>query len=1189
MKKLYTSFLLLLSIVSFAQDPAETFSNPNLDGFNPNSFSYIKAATFPKITVFPDGKFAVYSGTNILRVDGNLVDLTFNAPLVGEYVGYKCQLQQLLALPDGKLMVLTTSGGVEGYTDKRLVRLNQDGSIDLTFNPNFPNSQINYKHLALHTDGKLLVAYQDVNSAKIVRLNLDGSLDTTFTFPSNVDIYSKFIVLPNGKIVFDSYDQEAGIRNIRQINSNGTLDSNYAAGTGFSLNIFQSSTGSFIALPDNKVLVGSLFSSYNGIPVLNLMKLNTNGTVDTSFNFNVVSENVPTPQVNDLALDANGNVVIAFNSYVVQGSFEINYGSVVRINANGAIDNSFLPQLTGKPSNVTILPNQDIIVQSQSVEAPGDIHLFDGLIKFNPTGSHDNMFNNAAGFSGAVSSFAIQQNNKIIIGGSFQYYNGVAKRYLARLNSNGSVDESFVPEIIIVSPVGRITLQPDGKVIMTGLFKKTAEGPNLRLIRLNIDGTLDESFSPPVPSSGGIGVVTVLPSGKILVGGYFFFQHQGRSYSSMMRLNSNGSIDTSFFDQTDNSVGFNSSVAAITLQPDGKILVGGSFTGFALCGSCVGMNRLVRLNEDGTRDSTLFNYGLNDTVNAIALEENGNILVGGDFVYDTFSIAPKRHFIRFSPIGLKVGDLAGGLDKIKSIAVQPDGKILVSDYTFKRYNQDLTIDASFYPGKGFNGKISQVSLRSDGKIAVAGEFTSYMSQSTRRFTILNGNDFYEMRGVNRFDADNNGCNASDIPAPYVKINLSNGNSYLPNSSGNYKFGLPVGSYTVTPTVENPTYYTISPASVQVNFPTQAAPLDQDFCITANGTHHDLEISILPLAEASPGFNATYRILYKNIGTAIESGTVNFSYNNSIAQVVSSVPSVTSTNGNTMTWNFSGLQPFESKFIDVTLKFNTPQQSPALIGGENIMFSANLTTLNSDETPANNTFELSQTVVNSFDPNDKTCLQGNSVDISTVGDYVTYLIRFENIGNGNAKNIFIRDEIDSAKFDITTLTPLHASHLFSTKVYDGNRVQFLFENILLPSTLGSNTGYVAFKIKTVSTLNIGDSFSNAAAIYFDYNDPILTNNEVTTIADQLSNPTFEQKHIEIKLYPNPVVDQLHIKLDSDLEKINSVEIYNISGQLLMVLTKGAKTASIDVSHLPSGTYLLKLNSGANSSTHKFFKK
>lgn len=213
------------------QNPAESFLNSNLEAQDSNLFTYIKASTFPKIAVFPDGRFIVHSGPKLQKIDGNLIDLTFNAPLVGEYSSYPCQVKQILALPDGKVMLLTSSGGIEGSTDKRLVRLNQDGSLDLTFNLNFSTNQISYKHLALQADGKLLIAYADEVSSKIVRLNTDGSIDTTFAFATNVNINSKFIVLPNGKIVFDSTNEDNLI--MRQINADGSLDNTYAVGTGF--------------------------------------------------------------------------------------------------------------------------------------------------------------------------------------------------------------------------------------------------------------------------------------------------------------------------------------------------------------------------------------------------------------------------------------------------------------------------------------------------------------------------------------------------------------------------------------------------------------------------------------------------------------------------------------------------------------------------------------------------------------------------------------------------------------------------------------------------------------------------------------------------------------------------------------------------------------------------------------------
>lgn len=122
---------------------------------------------------------------------------------------------------------------------------------------------------------------------------------------------------------------------------------------------------------------------------------------------------------------------------------------------------------------------------------------------------------------------------------------------------------------------------------------------------------------------------------------------------------------------------------------------------------------------------------------------------------------------------------------------------------------------------------------------------------------------------------------------------------------------------------------------------------------------------------------------------------------------------------------------------------------------------------------------------------------------------------------------------------------------------------------------------------VSTLNIGHSFSNAAAIYFDYNDPIATNNEVIMIEHQVSIPSFGQSQ-RITIYPNPVEHRLNIKSQLNL-KFNSIEIYSISGQVPMVVTNADTAKSVDVSHLKSGYYILKNNTDKSASTDKFLKK
>ena len=141
--------------------------------------------------------------------------------------------------------------------------------------------------------------------------------------------------------------------------------------------------------------------------------------------------------------------------------------------------------------------------------------------------------------------------------------------------------------------------------------------------------------------------------------------------------------------------------------------------------------------------------------------------------------------------------------------------------------------------------------------------------------------------------------------------------------------------------------------------------------------------------------------------------------------------------------------------------------------------------------------MNQTVVNSFDPNDKTCLEGDIVTPDLIGEYVNYVIRFENTGTYPAENIVVKDIIDLSKFDISTLIPIKASHSYGTKISDGNKVEFIFEKINLPFDNANNDGYIAFKIKTLSTLVVGDSFANEASIYFDYNFPIVTNKATST--------------------------------------------------------------------------------------------
>ncbi len=451
-----------------------------------------------------------------------------------------------------------------------------------------------------------------------------------------------------------------------------------------------------------------------------------------------------------------------------------------------------------------------------------------------------------------------------------------------------------------------------------------------------------------------------------------------------------------------------------------------------------------------------------------------------------------------------------------------------------------------------------------------------------------GGTFYTINGQTKLDVDNNGCEASDLNLANLKFNISNGTitgSFISNATGNYSIPVQAGTHTITPVIENSTYFNVSPASTTVTFPTQASPFTQDFCVTPNGTHSDVEVSVIPVEAARPGFDVKYKIIYKNKGNQVENGSVNLTFDDAKMDYVSLSPVFNSQATNQFTWNYSNLQPFETRTIDLVFNMNSPMETPAVNGGDVLIYTATITSANTDELPSDNTFTLNQTVVNSFDPNDITCLEGAKVSTSKIGDYVHYMIRFENTGSANATNIVVKDGVDNAKYDVNSIIPIKGSHDFTTRV-NGDKVEFIFENINLPFDDATNDGYVSFKIKTKASLVAGDTFSKNANIYFDYNFPITTNTATTTIA-ALANQDFEFETY-FNLYPNPASSNVTIDTKSDIE-LYSVQVYNALGQLVLVVPNAKNVKNVDVSGLTSGNYFIKINSDKGTSHTKFVKQ
>jgi len=211
------------------------------------------------------------------------------------------------------------------------------------------------------------------------------------------------------------------------------------------------------------------------------------------------------------------------------------------------------------------------------------------------------------------------------VGGSFTTIAGQARTALARLSPDGTLDTAFNPQIGMLS-VNALALQDDGRILVGG--DSSSIGPPQRnLCRISAGGVVDSTFNPilsggPFPSdSASVSTLAVQADGAILVGGTFNGLN-GATRTNLGRLNANGSLDAGF----DPGLARFNSVDRVVLQPDGAILVGGSFSriGGQVLTNC------ARLNSDGTADAT-FNPGVNRDVTALGLQADGKILIAGAF------------------------------------------------------------------------------------------------------------------------------------------------------------------------------------------------------------------------------------------------------------------------------------------------------------------------------------------------------------------------------------------------------------------------------------------------------------------------------------------------------------------------------------------------------------------------------
>jgi uncharacterized delta-60 repeat protein len=650
------------------------------------------------------GYFGSYNGIargSIARLntDGSL-DTTFNPGIDG-------YISSIAVQGDGKILIGGGFSICNGIARISIARLNNDGSLDTTFNPflGMPaNTSISC--ITIQSDGKILIGgsftyyyYYNNNSniilfKNITRFNNDGSIDTTFNHnpipPPSLYItgtdggIASIVLLGNGKVIiggdFTTYNGTARGR-IAELNADGSLDTTFNPGSGA-----DSVIRSVAVQGDGKLLIGGDFTNFNGNYLFNIARLNADGSIDTTFNNTNYS--LTTPIIYSVALQGNGKVLIG-------GHFTLSYGpqekNIARLNVDGSTDPTFNPGTGADGSaSIKVKANGKILIGGGFINYNGNGR--NGIVQLNTDGSIDTTFNTGTGSSNGIACIAVQGDGKVLIGGSFTNFNGVAIISIARLNVDGSLDTTFNPGISANGSIVTIALQADGKVLIGGNFTNYNGNEINRIARLNTNGSLDTTFNPGTGFNGSPYTLVVQGDGKVLVGGSFT-QFNGTARSGIVRLNTNGSLDTTFNPGSGTNGNIANIVNSIALQVDGKIIIGGWFTSY----NGTSRNNIARIYANGTLD-TAYN--------------------------------PSTYF-----------DCP-----LYSLAIQGDDKVIIgalnlTNYTafITRLNTNGTIDTVFNPGTGPNSTITSMAVQGDGKVLISGEFTSYNGIGRNRIARINGN------------------------------------------------------------------------------------------------------------------------------------------------------------------------------------------------------------------------------------------------------------------------------------------------------------------------------------------------------------------------------------------------------------------------------------------------------------------
>ncbi len=586
-----------------------------------------------------------------------------------------------------------------------------------------------------------------------------------------------------------------------------------------------------------------------------------------------------------------------------------------------------------------------------------------------------------------------------------------------------------------------------------------------------------------------------------------------------------------------------------------------------------GIYRLLKLDKEG---NILFNRNYSGKINptdyiewwANTFPNNINILytyvngvrISGDKMYSAFIFGSLDSLgSRVFKQWLFIHDLITGEE----------------EFAYLNNTTDSALIKYIAPYPDENGKILLVSDLYGGNTCRLGGFDIQLTQ-----LLTTTNSIY---GAAYIDYNNNSTyDGNDVLYRLAMINSEKSGS---RSVSNYMYGnlytrndVDTGRWTTQIQLTAP-YFTITPASRVTEHADYGYKDTILFALRPNDTIQDLSVNLVNTFVTRLGKNSQYEITYANYGTHPVNGTIKLKMDRRLNYQFSNPAPVL--DGDTLSWNFNNLNANDFRKITIVATADIP---PFLNVNDTLILTTWVYGVTSriDTTPLDNKKVLKDVVMGAFDPNDKYSTTETNITPAQVenGDYISYVIRFQNIGNDTAFKVVILDTLD-ANLDWGSFEMVNASHAFSVQLLNGNILKFSSNNLQLPPSsvdeYGSH-GFVAYKLKPKKTMSSGKSVINTAHIYFDFNTPVMTNKVITNVLLLSDAGKNSVKKSGYKLYPNPNTGHFNIEFYAPYASPLKIVLYDINGRMVFqqeIQHRYSSNIPFSLNGIASGLYNLVL--------------